>query len=202
MTVNIKMRGVSSTDGSTKAKIERAAVTLFAEHGIDGVSTKQIAKMAGISEGAIYRHFDGKEALARALMSAINERLTEMIETAGMAHDNLKETVHFIVQHYCRIADDDWTLFKYHILHLHHFRRISENPVQSPIGAAAELLGRAMDQGTIRHMDPYILSAMALGIVLQSAQAKVLGFVDGPLSARTDLFTQKVLAVLNFEEED
>ena len=50
-------RGVSAKDGTTKAKIERAALQLFAEHGVDGVSTKQIAAAAGISEGAIYRHF-------------------------------------------------------------------------------------------------------------------------------------------------
>ena len=58
MNTVIKLRGVSSVDGTTKARIERAAVILFAEHGVDGVSTKQIAKAAGISEGAIYRHFD------------------------------------------------------------------------------------------------------------------------------------------------
>ena len=64
----IQLRGVSAVDGTTKAKIERAALTLFAEHGIDGVSTKQIAKKAGISEGAIYRHFSGKEDLARSMI--------------------------------------------------------------------------------------------------------------------------------------
>ena len=202
MNTATQLRGVSSVDGTTKARIERAAVTLFAEHGVDGVSTKQIAKAAGISEGAIYRHFDSKESLARALMFSIHDRLTEMIETAGMAHDNIRDIVQFIVRHYCQIADDDWPLFQYHILHLHHFPRFSDGPEHSPIGAAADLLGRAMDQGVIRSCDPHILAAMALGVVLQAAQAKVFGYIEGPLAARSDLFARKVLAVLELTTED
>jgi len=191
------LRGVSATDGSTKAKIERAALHLFAEHGVDGVSTKQIAKAAGISEGAIYRHFSGKEELARSMMLAIHGRLRDMIHAADEAHDSLEEKIQFIVTHYCRIADEDWDLFQYHILHLHHFPRLADGPNDSPMGAASILLKRAMDDGEIEPVDPHILAAMSLGVVLQAAQAKVFGYIDGPLAARTDLFTRRVLAVLN-----
>jgi len=193
------LRGVSAKDGTTKAKIERAALHLFADHGVDGVSTKQIAAAAGISEGAIYRHFSGKEELARSMMKAIHDRLTEMIATADEAHETLDEKIKFIVRHYCRIADDDWDLFQYHILHLHHFPRIADSPEDSPMGAAAILLQKSMDAEEIDPVDPYILGAMSLGVVLQAAQAKVFGYVTGPLSARTDLFTRRVLAVLNVE---
>ncbi len=194
-------RGVSAKDGTTKAKIERAALHLFAEHGVDGVSTKQIAGAAGISEGAIYRHFSGKEELARSMMLSIHGRLTEMIVAADEAHETLDEKIKFIVRHYCRIADDDWELFQYHILHLHHFPKLADSPDDSPIGASARLLKTAMDKGEIDPVDPYILSAMALGVVLQAAQAKVFGYVTGPLAARTELFTRRVLAVLNVHDE-
>lgn len=196
------LRGVSAKDGTTKAKIERAALHLFADHGVDGVSTKQIAAAAGISEGAIYRHFSGKEELARSMMRAIHDRLTEMIATADTAHETLDEKIKFIVRHYCRIADDDWDLFQYHILHLHHFPRIADSPEDSPMGAAAILLKKAMDDQEIEPVDPNILAAMSLGVVLQAAQAKVFGYVTGPLSARTDLFTRRVLAVLNVHTEE
>ena len=190
------LRGISAKDGTTKAKIERAALHLFAEHGVDGVSTKQIAAAAGISEGAIYRHFSGKEELARSMMLAIHGRLTDMIIAADKSHDIFEEKIKFIVTHYCRIADEDWDLFQYHILHLHHFPRLADGPDDSPMGAAAELLKAAMDKGDIEPVDPYILAAMSLGVVLQAAQAKVFGYFTGPLAARTDLFTRRVLAVL------
>ena len=193
-------RGVAAKDGSTKAKIERAALTLFAEHGIDGVSTKQIAALAGISEGAIYRHFSGKEALARDLMRTIHDRLTDMIRTAANMDASTYDKVQFIVREYCRIADEDWTLFQYHILHLHHFPRLSDGPDNSPIGVAAELLTEAMAAGDVRAMDAHVLAAMALGVVVQTAQAKVFGYVEGPLSARADVFARTVMSVLDLKQ--
>lgn len=190
------LRGISAKDGTTKAKIERAALHLFADHGVDGVSTKQIAAAAGISEGAIYRHFSGKEELARSMMRAIHDRLTELIRIADCNQDGLEAKIQFIVTHYCRIADEDWDLFQYHILHLHHFPKLTDGPDDSPIGAAANLLQKSMDAGEIDPVDPYILAAMALGVVTQAAQAKVFGFIEGPLAARTDLFSKRVMAVL------
>ena len=193
-------RGVSAVDGTNKAKIERAALTLFAEHGVDGVSTKSIAVAAGVSEGLLYRHFTNKDGLARELMRAIHVRLTEMIMAAAGREEGLADQISFIVRHYCEIADDDWTLFRYHILHLHHFPSFSDAPAggwpSSPHAAAVKLLERAMAEGVIAKRDANVLASMALGVVLQPAQAKVLGAIDGPLSAHIPAFTDAVLALL------
>jgi len=196
-------RGVSAVDGTNKAKIERAALTLFAEQGVDGVSTKSIAVAAGVSEGLLYRHFTNKDGLARELMRAIHVRLTEMIMAAAGREEGLADQISFIVRHYCEIADDDWTLFRYHILHLHHFPSFSDAPAggwpSSPHAAAVKLLERAMAEGVIAKRDANVLASMALGIVLQPAQAKVLGAIGGPLSAHIPAFTNSVLAVLGLE---
>lgn len=199
-------RGVAAIDGTNKAKIERAAVWLFSEHGIDGVSTKSIAAEAGVSEGLIYRYFKSKDALARELMRAIHIRLTEMIMAAASRKDGLADQVSFIVRHYCEIADDDWTLFRYHILHLHHFPSLAGTEADawpaSPHAAAVKLLQKAMDAGEIPQSDAVILSAMALGVVLQTAQAKVLGAISGPLAQHTALFEKAVWAVLDIKGGD
>jgi len=193
-------RGVSAVDGTNKAKIERAAVWLFSEHGVDGVSTKSIAQQAGVSEGLLYRYFKNKDTLARELMRGIHIRLTEMIIAASAREEGLADQVSFIVRHYCEIADDDWTLFRYHILHLHHFPSFSDTPIDkwpnSPHAAAERLLQKAMERGEIAQSDANILAAMALGVVLQPAQAKVLGAFDGCLSDHIAIFEKGVLAVL------
>lgn len=199
-------RGVSAVDGTNKAKIERAALTLFAEHGVDGVSTKSIAQAAGVSEGLLYRYFKNKETLARELMRAIHIRLTEMIMAASAREEGLADQVSFIVRHYCEIADDDWTLFRYHILHLHHFPSFSDSSSNgwpsSPHEAAEKLLKKAMEAGDIPHSNAHILAAMALGVVLQPAQAKVLGAFDGALSAHIDMFEKGVFAVLGLKHQE
>lgn len=199
-------RGVSAVDGTNKAKIERAAVWLFSEHGVDGVSTKSIAQKAGVSEGLLYRYFKNKDTLARELMRAIHIRLTEMIITAAAREEGLADQVSFIVRHYCEIADDDWTLFRYHILHLHYFPSFSDAPAgdwpNSPHMAAVKLLQSAMNKGEIPQSDSNILAAMALGVVLHPAQAKVLGAFDGCLSDHIAVFETGVLAVLGLKQEE
>ena len=199
-------RGVSAVDGTNKAKIERAAVWLFAAQGVDGVSTKSIAQQAGVSEGLLYRYFKNKETLARELMRSIHIRLTEMIMAAAAREESLADQVSFIVRHYCEIADDDWTLFRYHILHLHHFPSLSERSKsdwpQSPHMAAAKLLRGAMDAGVIPRSDANMLAAMVLGVVLQPAQFKVLGGIEGPLSEHIPLFEKSVFAVLGLTQNE
>ena len=50
-----------------RAAILDAALTLFAERGFHGTSVPDIAQLAGVGAGTIYRHFEGKEALVNAL---------------------------------------------------------------------------------------------------------------------------------------
>ena len=47
-----------------KDKVDEAAVGLFAARGVDGVSIAEIAAAAGVSQGALYRHYASKEELA------------------------------------------------------------------------------------------------------------------------------------------
>lgn len=51
---------------STENKILTVAEELFALHGFDAVTTKQLASKAGVAIGAVYHHFPSKEALYAA----------------------------------------------------------------------------------------------------------------------------------------
>ncbi len=46
-----------------KAQIVEAALQLFSEKGFSGTRTKEIARLAGISEALVFRHFKSKEEL-------------------------------------------------------------------------------------------------------------------------------------------
>lgn len=191
----IDLRGVTAPDGTAKARIERAALALFTQRSIDGTSTKSITERAGVSEGLLFRHFGSKEKLARGMMIEIHTRLAALIETAANAE--LPEAIAQIVSGYCEMADDDWALFCYHIQNLHRFTNLSEDLEQGPLRAAASLLASAQKFEEIpRRHDPALLSAMALGIVLQPAQAKVVGALSGPLIGQKDVFTSAILTLL------
>lgn len=185
-------RGVTAAPGTAKARIERAALTLFVEKSIEGVSTKSLATLAGVSEGLLYRHFKSKDDLARTLMLSIHTRLTELVRLH--ADQSLDAAVTDIVRDYAQLADEDWPLFAYHLLYMHRFPNLAED---SPLKAATELV--AFNQGAGRlpnSLPPDVLASMALGIVLQTAQAKVAGVFNGPLSDFIPNFERAVLAVL------
>ena len=110
-------RGITATDGTSKARIERAALTLFVEKSIEGVSTKSISEYAGVSEGLLYRHFKSKSDLSRILMKTIHDRLTDLVR--GHMNQPLAAAVSDIVKDYVELADEDWPLFAYHLLYMH-----------------------------------------------------------------------------------
>lgn len=187
-----KERGIIAAEGTSKAKIERAALILFVDKSIEGVSTKSIAVFAGVSEGLLYRHFKSKSDLARLLMETIHHRLTDLVRQ----HMNqpLAAAVSDIVRDYAALADEDWPLFAYHLLYMHRFPKLADD---GPLRAAADLVAFNQAAGRLRSgIAPDVLASMALGVVMQAAQSKLLGAQIGALSDHIDSFERAVMAVL------
>ncbi len=71
--------------------IRRAAKKLFAERGLDGTSLREIAREAGYTTGAIYFHYENKEALyADILLSSLDTLFEVVSNAAGKPADPLK----------------------------------------------------------------------------------------------------------------
>jgi len=54
---------LSTKNSATSEKIVLSAAQLFARQGYHGTSTRDIARLAGVSENTLFRHFDRKEDL-------------------------------------------------------------------------------------------------------------------------------------------
>jgi AcrR family transcriptional regulator len=61
---------------ATRAQLIEVATRLFAEHGYEGTSIEAVLSAAGVSRGALYHHFAGKEALFEAVVSAVSDQVT------------------------------------------------------------------------------------------------------------------------------
>jgi AcrR family transcriptional regulator len=61
-------------------KILNSAFKLFSERGFDGVSIRDIAADAGLTNPALYRHYPSKEALGLALYRKSYDAVLERIE--------------------------------------------------------------------------------------------------------------------------
>jgi AcrR family transcriptional regulator len=51
-----------------REQILRTAISLFAQRGFSGTTTKEIAKAAGVSEAMVFRHFSSKSELYDAIL--------------------------------------------------------------------------------------------------------------------------------------
>ncbi len=75
-----------------KQQIIRAAADLFHRHGYANVSTGQIAQAVGITAGALYRHFGGKQDLLAEALGDVFDRSLEFV--SGDQPMDLETMVH------------------------------------------------------------------------------------------------------------
>lgn len=61
---------------ATRGQLIEVATRLFAEHGYEGTSIEAVLSAAGVSRGALYHHFAGKEALFEAVVAAVSDQVT------------------------------------------------------------------------------------------------------------------------------
>jgi AcrR family transcriptional regulator len=67
----------AARSASTRAKLIRAARTLFARKGYAGVGTEEIVRRAGVTRGALYHQFPSKEDLFLAVYELVEQELTQ-----------------------------------------------------------------------------------------------------------------------------
>ncbi|WP_426960097.1 TetR/AcrR family transcriptional regulator [Muricoccus radiodurans] len=68
----------------TRAKLILAARSAFAEKGYAAASMDELTAMAGLTRGALYHNFGGKEGLLRAVIEQLD---AEMVAKAKLARD-------------------------------------------------------------------------------------------------------------------
>lgn len=182
---------------NARPKIERAALKLFVTEGVDASTTREIADSAGVSEGALYRHYKGKDELALALFMETHNRLSQMMMEAFMQPGTIEEKIRAIVTAYCALADEDWLMFSFHLVSLNKFLPHDTRREDDPVSIVEKLLTMMMDNGDIPKGDPAILAAMSIGVVIQSGLNKIYDRLPGPFSQHVDAFTRAILAIIH-----
>ncbi len=191
------MAKATSKSEETRARLERAALTLFVAKGVAETTTREIALAASIAEGTIYRYFPSKEQLALELFLGHHRALAEALQQAIRAQVGLRARIAAIVDCYCAWADRDWTLFAYHLLNQHLFLAQVPDGSPNPVTVVRAVIEAAMAGGEIPRRDPDLAAAAAIGVVMQPATYKVYGRFTGDLSAHARYFADAAWAVLS-----
>lgn len=179
-----------------KAKVERAAVELFAANGLDGASIADIAGAAGVSQGALYRHFASKEELAWSLFSTAYLRTGEELDAIRARGLGLEGGIAAMVAHFCALYDEDPALFRFMLLSQHGLLRRIAPGSRTPVDAVAELVGEAVAGQRLKAIDPALGAAVVIGVVLQSVTFHVYGRLAGALADQAPALARAAIAAV------
>ena len=152
-----------------------------------------------MSEGALYRHYKGKDELALSLFMETHNRLGAMMAEALSGDGNLDEKVLSAVTAYCELADEDFLLFSFHLVSLNRFLPYDKRREDDPVSITEKIIASLMQEGVIPKGDPALKAAMALGVVMQAGQNKIYNRLPGPLSQHAEAMARAVLCVLKSE---
>lgn len=179
-----------------KEKVERAAIELFAANGVDGASIGEVAARAGVSQGALYRHYPSKEDLARTLFATAYRRIgAELVEICGR-EPGMARRIAMMVAHFCALYDCDPALFRFLLLTQHNFLPQLDEVPNEPPSVIARAVADAIAAGELAPIDPALGAAVVMGVVLQTATFHLYGRIKGTLAARADALARAAVAAL------
>ena len=96
--------------GKTRARLLKAATQVFATAGVTGATTREIARVAGVNEVTLFRHFQSKEQLLTAVIQQVTA-----LQAEALAHqDEWTQDLYIDLMHYARLFNH--TLEEYEAL--------------------------------------------------------------------------------------
>jgi AcrR family transcriptional regulator len=71
----------------TRAALVAAARDVFGEEGFAATSTEEIVARAGVTKGALYHHFTGKEDLFKAVFEQVQREVSDQVAAVFLERD-------------------------------------------------------------------------------------------------------------------
>lgn len=178
-----------------KGAIERSALELFVEKGVDGTSIRDIAERAGVTEGALYRHHNSKNDLVKALFVQNYEGFAEIIKNAQSQSGTFDEVIGNLIREFLELYDRDHYIFEFIMVTRHQLLEEVRNDDKNPVELILKMVKKAQNKGEIPKLDADLVTQMMIGIVLQVAVSGRFGRVKTPLSKNAENITRACLAI-------
>ncbi len=188
--------GVSVPKRDTKEELVHATIRLASRGGMEAASVRSITREAGVTEGALYRHYRSKEQLWVEVYTRIVEAMAEdkavLLDAEMSAREKLGEWVRLTYTYY----DGNRDAFNYVLLAPKSLAD-SLGEVYTRQGRLfTELFMRLSARGEVREMDPKLALAVFGGIVLAVPRLVNEGGLEPPASGYTEEITDAVWRVL------
>lgn len=177
-----------------------AAGAVFARSGFSETRMDDIAAAAGLSKGALYLYFPGKEGIIMALLRHIFDRELEGIEAALESEGPVVERLVEYVRTQCQATEHLRDLlpvtyeFYATALRNHELRAFFHDYFARYTGLLCELLQQGIDRGELR---PHDTQAMATLLTVQFEGLPLLWLLDPEGIDRAHVLEQGLRALFD-----
>lgn len=180
----------------TVANLLASARSAFLAKNYADVTMDDIAEAAGVTKGALYHHFESKEALYLEMMHVDLQKKRELFRAAIVKTGSTRERLRRLTQRFLDLPPEERELMKL----VRRDINIFKNPVREQLVRAyqaslpepiEEVTRQGIEKGELAPADPRLLSWMYVAMVevmLTRYAATLFEDPEGMLEAVLDLF--------------
>lgn len=191
------MKSSRLSSGERRSQIVSVAISLFARHGFNGVTTKKISAQAGVSEALLFKLFPTKSALYKSIIEfKIRQTLDE-----GMIFkrdDETYEEYFFrLSDSFIRMVDRDDTFMRILLFSALEGHQLSEiffrERVTRNVRVIAKVISRGIKERVFKNIDPVISARMFMGLNFHYLQLKKIFKVTTPPLADGNVMSEAIV---------
>jgi len=154
----------------TREQILAAALRLFARRGYGAVSIEEIAHKAGVTKGAVYHWFDGKDDIGRELQHALYEELSRASMRAFVPGDDVVDNMTRAFDAYLALLGDldEARFFLRDAWVIPALDEAGRRDHEDAVAIMRDVLARAMERGELASFDPDALARVLMGVYAEA----------------------------------
>ena len=171
-----------ATKAGTKERLEAAAMHAVNRRGRRAASVRSITRAAGVTEGALYRHYKSKDALLAAVYDRVVAGMIEekraLVEGRGPMRERLRDWIRLTYRSFD--ADPDGFAFVFLSDAGAVPRRPGGIPPRAQSGLFTELVRKGQASSELRPLVPELAAAHFTALMLNVPRLIRAGTLAGP----------------------
>jgi len=158
-----------------REEIVLAALTLVANQGVKSMTIERIGRMVGLVPSAIYRHFNNKAAILKAVLGLIGERMRNNAIEVNKENSDSLEAIRKLLMRQVQLITEfsaiPQILFSEEVYRENQeLKTALHNMIKGFLNALTEIVERGQKEGRIRpDMESRRIAIMFLGLFQPSA---------------------------------
>jgi AcrR family transcriptional regulator len=180
----------------TRERIEAAAISLFVEKGIAETTMRDIAGLVGLSEGALYRHFLGKDQLVWRLFERNYVEFAGRLAMLAGAESGTRDKLAAMIRGFCQSHDENPLLFRFLLFVQHGQLGKLADETPTPVSVMRAVIERGIASGDIPEQNPDLATALVFGVVLEPVQFAAYGRLSADMNEMSDRLVNAAWAAL------